>query len=241
MYLPEQRVESRVVSKLIVMLVLMVAALPFAYAQNSTDSTTDAKPVLPASNATDNSGNKVASATALPTTDTPASRVAGVHPDSYVIGIDDGLSINVWKEQELSRTVAVRPDGMITLPLVGEIKAVGLTPMQLRDQLVTALEKVMSDPQVTVIVTSINSMSFNMVGQVAKPGYYQLTRPMTILDAIALAGGFRDFAKQKKIYILRTAPDGTQEKIKFNYKEVIKGKNMAQNVPLLPGDTLVIP
>jgi polysaccharide export outer membrane protein len=242
MYFQGQRVENRAVLKLIVLMVLLVAAVPFACAQDSTDSTTDSKPVLPASNdAGKAAGSSVATATALPSTDTVASRVAGVHADSYIIGIDDGLVINVWKEQELSRSVAVRPDGMITLPLVGEIKAVGLTPMQLRDQIVIALQKVMSDPQVTVIVSAVNSMSFNMVGQVAKPGYYQLTRPMTVLDAIALAGGFRDFAKQTKVYVLRTTPDGKQARLKFNYKQVIKGKNMAQNIPLLPGDTLVVP
>jgi polysaccharide export outer membrane protein len=94
---------------------------------------------------------------------------------------------------------------------------------------------------VTVTVVAVNSMSFIVMGQVNRPGYYPLSRPITVLDAIALCGGFRDFAKQKKIYILRTTPDGKQEKIKFNYKEVIKGKNMAQNITLLPHDTLVIP
>lgn len=242
MYSQGQRVGSRAVLKLIVLMVLLVAALSLAYAQESTDSTTDAKPVLPASNETaKDSGKSVAKATALPTTDTPASRVGGVRPDTYIIGIDDVLAINVWKETELSRSVAVRPDGMITLPLVGEIKAVGLTPVQLQDQLVGALQKVMSDPQVTVIVTAVNSMSYNVMGQVAKPGFYPLTRPLTVLDAIALVGGFRDFAKQKKIYVLRIGPDGKQERLKFNYKEVIKGKNMAQNIQLQPHDTLVVP
>ncbi|MGB8889680.1 MAG: polysaccharide biosynthesis/export family protein [Candidatus Korobacteraceae bacterium] len=224
---------------MIALMVLALAALPWVYAQ---DSSTDAKPVLPASNETAKQpGNNVAKATALPATDTPATRVANVHPDTYIIGDDDVLAINVWKEAELSKTVPVRPDGMITLPLVGEIKAVGLTPLQLQDQIVAALQKVMSDPQVTVMVSAVNSMSYNIVGQVAKPGFYSLTRPMTVLDAIALCGGFRDFAKQKKIYVLRTAPDGTQERLKFNYKQVIKGKNMAQNIQLLPHDTLVVP
>jgi polysaccharide export outer membrane protein len=195
-------------------MVVLVAALPFVYAQESTDSTTNAKPVLPgASDAAKDSGNSVAKATPLPPTDTPASRVAGIRADNY----------------------------MITLPLIGEIKAVGLTPVQLQDQIVTALQKVISDPQVTVIVTAVNSMSYNIVGQVAKPGYYSLTRPMTVLDGIALCGGFRDFAKQKKIYVLRTGPDGNQERLKFNYKQVIKGKNMAQNIQLQPHDTLVVP
>jgi len=100
---------------------------------------------------------------------------------------------------------------------------------------------VMSEPQVTVIITSVNSLTFNIMGQVIKPGYYPINRPLTILDAIAMCGGFRDFAKQKKIYVLRATPDGKQEKIKFNYKEVIKGKNMAQNIKLQAHDTLVVP
>jgi len=197
-----------------------------------------AKPVLPASSGAED----VAKAAPLPPTDTAASRVSGVRPEAYVIGIGDGLDINVWKEGELSKSVAVRPDGMISLPLVGEIKAAGLTPVQLQDQLAASLSKVMSEPQVTVMVVSINSLSFNIVGEVMKPGYYPLTRPVTVLDAIALSGGFRDFAKEKKVYILRPSADGKQQqKLKFNYREVIKGKNMSQNVLLQPRDTLVIP
>ncbi len=201
-----------------------------------TDNSAAVKPVLPANDARD-----VAKATPLPSTDTTASRVTGVKPDGYVIGIGDALDINVWKEGELTRSVGVRPDGMITLPLIGEIKASGLTPVQLQDQITAALTKVMSDPQVTVIVVGVNSMSFNIVGNVLKPGFYPLTRPITILDAIALSGGFRDFAKEKKIYVLRATPERKQTKLFFNYKEVIKGIRMAQNITLLPGDTLVIP
>jgi polysaccharide export outer membrane protein len=157
------------------------------------------------------------------------------------VGIGDVLEINVWKESELSKTVPVRPDGMITLPLVGEIKAAGSTPDQLKEQLTSALQKVVTDPQVTVMVVSVSSLSFNIMGNVNRPGYYPLTRPMTILDAIAISGGFRDFAKEKKIYVLRTGPNGAQQKIMFNYKDVIKGKKMAQNIMLQPHDTLVIP
>jgi polysaccharide export outer membrane protein len=176
-----------------------------------------------------------------PVADTLPPRVANVRPDTYIIGSDDVLAINVWKEPEISKTVPVRPDGMISLPLLGEIKARGLTPIQLEDQISDLLKKIMSDPQVTVIVSQVNSLSFNIVGQVMKPGYFPLTRPVTVLDAIALCGGFRDFAKQKKIYVLRTSPDGKEERLKFNYKEVIRGKNMAQNIQLQPRDTLVVP
>lgn len=173
--------------------------------------------------------------------DTPPQRVAPVKSDSYVIGAEDVLTINVWKEQEMSRQVPVRPDGMISLPLLGDVKASGLTPLQLQDQLTTDMKKYISDPQVTVIVNQVNSLNFNVVGEVLKPGYYPLTRRMTILDAIAISGGFRDFAKVKKIYVLRTEADGKQVRIPFNYKNVIRGKNAQQNIELQPRDTLVVP
>jgi len=130
---------------------------------------------------------------------------------------------------------------MITLPLVGEIKAAGLTPIQLKDQITAELAKVMSDPQVVVVVESVNSLSFNIMGNVFKPGYYPLGRPITVLDALALSGGFRDFAKQGKIYILRTDANGKEEKIHFNYKQVIKGQKMSQNIMVEPRDTIVVP
>ena len=223
-------------------LILLVGLCSVAvYAQDSaaqaTDSTDTAKPVLPASAPAPDE----AKAAPLPASNTPASRVPAVRSSTYVVGIGDVLEINVWKESELSKTVPVRPDGMITLPLIGEIKAVGLTPDQLKEQLTVALQKVVTDPQVTVMVTQVSSLSFNIMGNVNRPGYYPLTRPMTILDAIAISGGFRDFAKEKKIYVLRTGPNGAQQKIMFNYKDVIKGKKMAQNIMLLPHDTLVVP
>ena len=141
----------------------------------------------------------------------------------------------------MSRQVPVRPDGMISLPLLGDVKAAGLTPLQLQDQLTTELKKYISDPQVTVIVGEVHSMTFNVVGEVMRPGYYPLTRRMTVLDAIALSGGFRDFANAKKIYVLRTQADGQQVKLKFNYKNVIKGKDAQQNIELEPRDTIVVP
>src|SRR5579875_712277 len=232
-------------------LVLAAAALlglgAAAYGQDSTgqqgaDSTQAEKPVIPAGSSLDASGKDVTKTTPLPATDTLGSRAPSiVRPDTYVIGVGDGLSINVWKEPELSKNVPVRPDGMITLLLVGEIKAAGLTPLQLQDQITAALDKVMSDPQVVVMVEAVNSLSYNIMGQVYKPGYYPLVRAITVLDAIALSGGFRDFAKEKKIYILRPLPDGTHKKIFFNYKQVIKGRNMAQNILVQPGDTIVVP
>jgi polysaccharide export outer membrane protein len=165
----------------------------------------------------------------------------GVRPDSYVIGAEDVITVYVWKEPDMSKSVPVRPDGMISLPLIGEIKAAGNTPVQLQDVLAEAMKKIISDPQVTVIVEKIGSLNFNIVGQVNHPGYFPLTRRMTVLDAIAMAGGFRDFAKTKKVYVLRTAANGTQERLPFNYNQVIKGQNQQQNIELQPRDTIVVP
>jgi polysaccharide export outer membrane protein len=171
----------------------------------------------------------------------PVPSATGVRPDSYVIGAEDVLSVYVWKEPDMSKTVPVRPDGMISLPLVGEIKASGYTPVQLQEVLAEAMKKLISDPQVTVVVEKVSSLSFNIVGEIGRPGYYPLTRRMTVLDAIAMAGGFKDFAKTKKVYVLRTAANGTQERLPFNYKDVINGKNQQQNIELQPRDTIVVP
>ena len=173
--------------------------------------------------------------------DTASKSATGVRPDSYIIGAEDVLTVFVWKEPDMTKTVPVRPDGMISLPLIGEIKAAGYTPVQLQDVLAESMKKMISDPQVTVVVEKIGSLNFNIVGEVNHPGYFPLTRRMTVLDAIAMAGGFKDFAKSKKVYILRTAANGTQERLPFNYKAVIKGQNPQQNIELLPRDTIVVP
>jgi polysaccharide export outer membrane protein len=173
--------------------------------------------------------------------DTASKSATGVRPDSYIIGAEDVLTVFVWKEPDMTKTVPVRPDGMISLPLIGEIKAAGYTPVQLQDVLAESMKKMISDPQVTVVVEKIGSLNFNIVGEVNHPGYFPLTRRMTVLDAIAMAGGFKDFAKSKKVYILRTAANGSQERLPFNYKAVIKGQNPQQNIELLPRDTIVVP
>ena len=163
------------------------------------------------------------------------------HDDSFVIGNDDVLAINVWKEPDISRSIPVRSDGKISLPLVGEVQAAGRTPLKLEQDIAGKLRSYVSEPEVTVIVQQINSEKFNILGQVAKPGSYPLTNSATVLDAIAVAGGFRDFAKQKGIYVLRQSPGGGETRIPFNYKDVIKGKNPDQNVKLQPRDTIVVP
>lgn len=168
----------------------------------------------------------------------PAGRA---HDDTYAIGADDVLAINVWKEPELTRAVPVRSDGKISLPLIGELQAAGATPKQLEEDIAKKLTSYVSEPEVTVIVQEIRSRKFNVLGMVARPGSFPITHTMTVLDAIAVAGGFRDFAKQKSIYVLRQQPDGTQARLPFNYKDVVKGKSIDQNVRLQPGDTVVIP
>jgi len=171
----------------------------------------------------------------------PGGLASGAHNSSYVIGLDDVLAINVWKEPEVSKTVPVRSDGKISLPLAGEVQASGQTPLQLEQDLAGKLKNYISDPVVTVIVEKINSQKFNILGMVARPGSFPLSSASTLLDAIAVAGGFRDFAKQKSIYVLRKNPDGTESRLPFNYKKVIKGRNTAQNIKLQPGDTIVVP
>jgi polysaccharide biosynthesis/export protein len=232
MYLYKSKVRTGAILGLI--LLLMGSWAGAVSGQNSTSSASVAKPALPDS--------ADPGKTAEPGgADTTPPRVADVAPKGFVIGVEDVLNINVWKEPEMSRVVPVRPDGMITLPLIGEIKAKGLTPVELQDQITASLRKFMSDPQVTVIVAEVRSLTFNVVGQVLKPGYYPLTRRMTVLDAIALSGGFQPFAKQKKVYVLRTQADGKEVRIPFNYKDVIKGKHADENIELEPRDTVVIP
>jgi len=181
------------------------------------------------------------SAPAAQTTAEKSDSAAKAHDDSYVIGKDDVLSINVWKETEISRSVPVRSDGKISLPLVGEVQAAGNTPLKLEQDITAKLKSYIAEPEVTVIVQQVNSQKFNILGMVNKPGLYPITNSTTVLDAIAIAGGFRDFAKQKSIYILRENADGTQTRIPFNYKDVVKGKNPDQNIKLQPRDSVVVP
>jgi polysaccharide biosynthesis/export protein len=193
-------------------------------AQSATANKKPASPPEPAttSSQTDNAGGKP-------------------HDSTFIIGNDDLLAINVWKEPDISRSLPVRSDGKISLPLVGEVQAAGQTPLKLEQDIAARLKSYIEEPDVTVIVQQINSQKFNILGQVGRPGAYPLTNVATVLDAIAIAGGFRDFAKQKSIYVLRQNPDGTQTRIPFNYKEVVKGENPAQNIRLLPHDTIVVP
>jgi polysaccharide export outer membrane protein len=174
-------------------------------------------------------------------TNGPAPKAGNAVSEEFVIGTGDVLAINVWKETEVSRVVPVRSDGRISLPLVGEVQAGGRTPKQLEADIAAKLKDYVSEPEVTVIVQEIKSQKFNVLGMVMRPGSYVLTNPTTVLDAIALAGGFRDFAKQKDVYVLRRAADGNQTRLPFNYKEVVKGRNSTQNIALQSNDTIVVP
>lgn len=157
----------------------------------------------------------------------------------YVIGSDDTLHISVWKEPDLSETLPVRPDGKISMPLLNDITAAGLTPLELKDSITDKLKKYISDPRVTVVVTAMNSRRIFVTGEVNHTGPISLLPHMTVLQALAQAG-FTQFANPKAIYLLRTQ-DGKQAKLPFNYKDVVKGNHPEQNIELKPGDTIVVP
>ena len=166
------------------------------------------------------------------------------HPPSagdYVIGPDDVLAVNVWKEDEISRQVPVRPDGKVSLPLIGDVQAAGLTPFELQQSIRARLAAYLVNPTITVMVQEARSHRFNVVGEVEHPGSFVLGQPLTVLDGLAMAGGFRDFAKTGGIYVLRLSAGGSHQRIPFNYKQVISGRNLQQNVALQPGDTVVVP
>jgi polysaccharide biosynthesis/export protein len=158
----------------------------------------------------------------------------------YIIGPDDVLGIVYWRETELSADVTVRPDGKISLPLLNDIEAAGLSPEALRDRLVDASRRYVADPNVTVIVKQMNSRRVFITGEVEKPGRYPLTGPTTVLQLIAVAGGLREYADSKNIVVIRSE-DGRAVSHRFNYKDVAARKNLRQNIELKPGDTIVVP
>jgi polysaccharide export outer membrane protein len=158
---------------------------------------------------------------------------------TYVIGPEDMLLVSVWKEPELTNTLPVRADGMISLPLLNDVQAAGLTPMQLANSITEKLKKYVSDPHVTVVVTQMNSKRIYAMGEVLHPGPIVLLPDMTVLQALSSAG-FTQFANTKGIYVLRNE-GGKQSKIPVNYKKLIKAETVDQNLLLKPGDTIVVP
>jgi polysaccharide export outer membrane protein len=161
-------------------------------------------------------------------------------PADYVIGPEDVLAVLYWREKDLSAEVTVRSDGKISLPLLNDVEAAGLTPIELRDRLMEASQRFVADPNVTVVVRQMNSRKVFITGEVAKPGPYPLTGPTTVLQLIALAGGLREYADAKNISILRTEK-GRPISFRFNYKDVASRKNLGQNIELKSGDTIVVP
>ena len=161
--------------------------------------------------------------------------------DDYIIGPSDVLGINVWKSPELTRSVPVRPDGRITLPLIGELEVSGLTAMNVQLLVTQRLKEYVAKPEVTVIVEKVGSRTYIIVGKIGHPGSFELGKPTTVLEAIAIAGGLQDFAKVSKIYILTHTDDGTQIRLPFDYKKVITQRAPDQNVYLKSGDTIVVP
>jgi polysaccharide biosynthesis/export protein len=172
--------------------------------------------------------------------DTRPSVAPATTDPAYIIGPEDVIDINVWKEPDMTRLVPVRPDGKISLPLINDVQAAGSTPQQLAAAVTEKLRKFLTEPQVTVIVTQINSQRVFVVGEVLRAGAFPLIPGMTVLQALASAGGFTTFADMKKIHVMRLV-DGKHVELPFNYREVLKGDNPDQNIKLLPGDTVVVP
>jgi len=211
--------------------------------QSSTPSAVKPKPAAtPAATPSASPATGTSTAAATPTPSGAAAPVGG-YPLStdYVIGPEDMLQITVWKNEALSRILPVRPDGKISMPLLHDIQAAGLTPMQLHDKIASALGEFMPNPEVAVSVVEVKSYRVSVLGEVRKPGVLQLKADTTVLEAIALAGGFRDFASPGKIMILRKDGSGATHKIPFNYNRVVKDNRSQDNVTLKSGDVVVVP
>ena len=214
-----------------VIVVALLAAWPLgataAYAQTASPATT--APTAP-----------LGAPAGTPAAATPVGPTGSVDPNEYRIGPEDMLQISVWKNEALSRTVPVRPDGKVTLPLLNDIDAAGYTPMQFRDLLVQKLSEYMPSPEVSVIVIDPRSFKVSVMGEVPKPGRYELRSRTTILDMIALAGGLNQFASRTKIFVLR--PDGAvQKRLPFNYNKAVSAGGEQENFYLQAGDIVVVP
>ena len=227
-------ISSRVCLGLTATYLAIAASGSFCLAQGSDDAAHGNKEVSSATSAAGGSHPKTVETVVLPNVATGSMK-------AYRIGVDDILTITVWHEPDISRNVPVRPDGKISLPLVGEVQAAGTTTPELERSLKETLAKFIKDPEVTVIVAEIRSQRINVIGQVMHPGAFSLTQQMGVLDAIALAGGLRDFAKKGSIYVLRASADGNRTRMPYDYKAVLKGKSSAQEILLKANDTVVVP
>jgi len=211
----------------IAVIVLAGAGITQAAPQDKKDGK-EATPIVVASNGA--SASEDLKPPVTPATTDPA----------YVIGPQDVLDINVWKEPDMTRIVPVRPDGKISLPLINDVQAAGVTPQQLAADVTNKLRKFLTEPQVTVIVTAINSQRVFVIGEVLHAGAFQLVPGTTVLQALANAGGFTTFANVKKIHVMRVV-NGKHVELPFNYRAVLSGDNQDQNIKLEPGDTVVVP
>jgi polysaccharide export outer membrane protein len=210
-------------------LAVLVALNLFAFvagAQQTTNPNNTPPPPAPEKN----EAPKVPSSLAPDATGLP------IDPKTYVIGAEDIISIKVWREADFTGPKGVRPDGKITMPLIGDVQASGLTPLRLADQLKQALSEYVKQPDVTVEVLQVNSKKFTVTGEVNRPGVFPLIVSTKVFDAIGLAGGFRDFAKKGSILVMHT--DGKRDK--FDYSAFIKGKKLDQNIELRSGDTIIV-
>jgi len=206
-------------AKILCLAAILIAALLFSTEARQADANAPAQAPIPAAPSS-------------------AAKPAATDPN-YIIGAQDVLDVNVWKEDQLTKTVPVRPDGKISLPLLNDVQAAGLTPIQLGSLITEALKKFVTNPQVTVIVREINSQRVYLLGEVTRAGAYPLLPGMTVLQALSSAGGFTQFANLKKIYVLRVE-NGKQQKLPFNYREALS-KGGDQNIFLKAGDTIVVP
>jgi polysaccharide export outer membrane protein len=209
--------------------VIIAAILSSALIASAQDKPAAAQPNLPETSAP----------AASDAAKTAAPNAAKAPADSYVIGASDMIAVTVFKEPTLSGTLLVRPDGMISMPLLGDVKAAGKTPLELSDEITTKLKKYIQDPNVTVVLNQNNSKIVYLMGEVGKTGPVNMTPGMTLLQAVATAGGLTQYANAKKIYILRNT-GGKQEKIPVQYKQALKGDS-SLNLILNPGDTIVVP
>lgn len=215
-------------------LVLLVGSLSL-YAQQGVPKPDAATPPATAADA---SGVQASGPAGAPDAAAEPPAVQNLDPN-YILGTDDGLMVHVWKEPTISGPLTIRPDGRISLPLVGDLPAAGLTPMALAAEISDNLKKFINDPSVTVTVTAVNSRKIFFIGEVMHSGAIPLTRDLTMLQAIAAAGGLTPYANKRKIYILR-GPKDKQVKVPFDYNKALKQGN-EQGVVLVPGDTIVVP
>lgn len=183
---------------------------------------------------------QAASSAAPPYTTPIAATAVPMVPPSYVIGPEDVLQVMFWRDADMSGEVIVRPDGKISLPLLNDVQAAGLTPEQLRARITEQARNYVDTPNATVVVKAINSRKVFIMGAIEKPGIYPLAGGMTVLQLIATAGGLKEYAKKDEIRIIRTVA-GQDVRFEFNYGRVVSGKNLKQNIELKPSDTIVVP